>query len=264
VQRGSDAVVVRGRTIVYASYPQHVETQEETWLARVGGRERRIGRQEDPLGWTSAGLLLLQRGRNIIVRDSRGRHVRTLHVRQALFRPGRRTMLALLRDGSLVRTDGRSWTALTRIVDRRYTLSDVVRGGLIVLVRTGAVLVLDRHGRRYASATFAKRADMGGPLTPLPDGSVAFSVLRVRTHDTVDSVLLVHRGAHTPVRMFTRRLPLSCGHWTNLTYRAGRLLYSSQGRIALIDPAQRRAPVDLTPFARRLAGRAGDASADWS
>jgi hypothetical protein len=249
--------------IAYAAYPRRYENSEEVWLARVGGGERRIARHEDPLGWTRAGLLLLAKGRDVIVRDSRGRRVRTLHFRQSFFGPDRRTLLALTEDGRLVRTDGRSTATVARVPDRRYTLSDVLDHRLIVLVRPGALLVLDRGGRRYASARFSQHEDPGGTIAPLPDGSLALPLVRVRKHDALDSVVVVRRGGRSLERLLTRRLPLSCGHWTNLTYRDGRLLYSSQGRIVLIDPTQRRDRVDLTWFAGVLAGRGGDASADW-
>jgi hypothetical protein len=265
INRGSDAVSVRGRTIVYANYPSRYEDSEEVWFARVGGGERRIARHEDPLGWTRAGLFLLQRGRDIVVRDSHARYMRTLHLRQTLFRPDRETLLALRYDGSLIRTDGRTTWTIARLRDRRWTLSDVVHGGLIVLVRPGAVLLLDRHGNRYASASFSQHRDLGGTIAVLPDGSIAFSLVHVRRHDAVDSVVLVRPAALRGVTLYTRRLPLSCGHWTGLAYRAGRLLYSSQGRSALIDPSRRHAVVDLTPVARAAnGGRDDGASADWA
>ena len=260
VSRGSDAVFIRGRTIVYAAYPSRYEDSEEVRLARVGGGERRIARHEEPLGWTRAGLLLLQRGRNIDVRDSAGRHRATLRFRQSLFQWNTSSLLALTYDGRLVRSDGRSSTTLARIADRRWTVTDVLRRGLIVLTRPGALLVLDRHGHRYASTTFAEHADVGGTVTPLPDGSIAFPLLR----GGIDRVLLLQRGARKPVQLLARRLPRSCGHWTSLTYHAGLLLYSSQGRIVLVDPVREERPIDLTPFVRGFAPRNDEAFADWA
>jgi hypothetical protein len=185
-----------------------------------------------------------------------------MHVRQVLFGLHARTLLAVLPDGRLVRTDGASTKTLTRIRNRHYFVSDVLRGGLIVLERPGAVRFLDRSGGRYAFTRVTRRGGSGGTITRLPDGSIAFSVFRMRRHDTIDTVFLLRHGAHVAVPLYSRHLPLSCGHWTSLTYRAGRLLYSSQGRIALIDPTLHRAPIDLTAFADGLGG--GETSASWA
>ena len=260
VSRGSDAVFIHGRTIAYAAYPSRYEDSEEVRLARIGGGERRIARHEGPLGWTSAGLLLLQRGRNIDVRDASGRHRATLRFRQSLFEWNASSLLGLTYDGRLVRSDGRSSTTLAHIRARGWAVSGVLRGGLIVLMRPGALLVLDRDGHRYASAAFAERADVGGTITPLPDGSVVFPLLR----GGVDRVLLLRRGARKPVQLLARRLPPSCGHWTALTYHAGRLLYSSQGRIVVVDPSRRQRPIDLTPFVHSFAPRNDEPFADWA
>ena len=260
VSRGSDAVVIHGRTIAYAAYPSRYEDSEEVWLARVGGSERRIARHEGPLGWTRAGLLLLQRGRDIDVRDSSGRHRAKLRFRQSLFQWNTSSLLALTYDGRLVRSDGRSSTTIAHVVDRRWTITDVLRGGLIVLTRTGALLVLDRDGHRYAFAAYSQHADVGGTITALPDGSIVFPLLR----GGIDRVLLLQRGARKPVQLLARRLPPSCGHWTSLTYHRGRLLYASQGRIVVVDPLRKQRPIDLTRFVRSFAPRNDEAFADWA
>ena len=260
VNRGSDGVVIHGRTIAYANYPSQYEDSEEVWLARIGGGERRIARHEGPLGWTRAGLLLLQRGRDIDVRDSSGRHRATLRFRQSLFQWNASSLLALTYDGRLVRSDGRSSTTVAHVADRRWTITDVLRGGLIVLTRPGALLVLDRDGHRYASAVYSEHADVGGTIAPLAGGTIAFPLLR----GGIDRVLLVQRGARTPVQLLSRRLPPSCGHWTTLTYHAGRLLYSSQGRIVIVDPSRKQRPIDLTPFVRSFAPRNDEGFADWA
>jgi hypothetical protein len=259
--RGSDAVFIRGRRIVYAAYPRRYENSEEVWLARIGGGEQRIARLEQPLGWTSAGLFLLWKDGNIVVRNANGRRVRTLHVKQSLFRPFGHTLLALLEDGRLVRTDGRTTTTLAHIRNRRYTLSDVLPGGLIVLVRTGGVRILDRDGRRYAFTRLPAETNVEGTIVRLPNGSIVFPTSVRKRNRNVTTVMLLQRG-HRAVRLYTRSVPLSCANWTAIEYRSGRLLYSSVGRIALLDPAGRRAPVDLTAFANAIGG--GEASASWA
>jgi hypothetical protein len=265
--RGSDAVFVRGRTIVYVAYPSGYEPSEQVWLARVGGGERMIARREDPLGWTRSGVLLLQRGNALILRNARGRYVRTLHgVRHSFFDRDAQLLYALMRDGRLVRSDGRFAQTIAHVRDRRYVLSDVLDSGLIVFQRPGSMLFLDAAGRRYASATLDKRANVGGTIAKLPHGTLAFPVIDVRKKHAVDSVLLLRPGARHATAVYTQKLPLSCGHWTTLTYRAGRLLYASQGRIALIDPHRRHSTVALTRFVRALNGEGRDdgASADWA
>jgi hypothetical protein len=234
------------------------------WLAPVGGRERIVARNEDIVGWTAGGLVT-QRRADVRLRGRDGRFLRSLGKARTAFRDGDDVVI-LRTDGVIVRTDG----LRSRVVadlrplgmgDRPWL--DPLDGGLMQLSAGNRVLLLDRDGRPFASIALARagKRDPGGTIAgnvvPLPDRSaVLFVVNRRKTWKDpgVMTVYRLDRGHRVPRPLFVTRVQrLTCGEWGGLAYRRGRVLFASdEAGIAILDPAGRARPIDLTRLSRRL------------
>jgi hypothetical protein len=259
---GTDAVAVDGNRIAFTAFRRW--TGMNVWLARVGERERMVGRREQLVGWTRGGLVT-QQGVEVRLRGRDGRLLRTLGMARTVVRDGDEVVL-LTTDDLVVRTDGWRRRVLADLVPlgmANQPWLSVLRGALLQISAGNRVVFLDRNGKRFASAAFARagRRDGGGaivgePLTLPHRRAVLFVVNRRHswTDPGVETVYRLDRGHRVPRPLFRSTLHRqTCGDWARLTYRAGRVLFAaSQGGVAVLDPAGRAAPIDLTPLGRRL------------
>jgi hypothetical protein len=258
---GSDDVAVGHGHIAFTAYSRWTET---LWIAPIGGRERMVAPKEDLIGWIPAGLVT-QRESDLRLRAPDGRLLRSLARARTALRDGH-GLIVLRTDGVIVRTDGwhtRTLTDLRTLGMAKDPWLEQLPGGLIQVMAGNRVLFLDRNGRRFASASFARphKHDgggqiVGGPL-PLPDRSaIVFAVNRRRTWTDpgVETVYRLDRGHRVPRPLFATRLErLTCGQWATLMYLRGRVLFAaSEGQTAVLDPAGRARPIDLTRLVSRL------------
>jgi hypothetical protein len=249
---GSDDVAVGHGRVAFTSY-RHA-SGPTLWIAPLGGRERVVAHGEDVVGWVAAGLVT-QRGSDLRLRTRNGRFLRTL-ARSRIALPDGDRVVVLRTDGVLARTDGwRSWTIadLRRFELTEYPWLQRLDGGMWEVESGRRVLVLDGGGRRFASFTGAP----AGNVVVLPDRRAVLVVLHHRSDDADPGVLTVYRleqGASHPRPLFSARVRTpTCGDWGALAYRRGRVLFSSnEAGVAILDPAGRARPIDLTGFAGRL------------
>lgn len=258
---GSDEVAVGHGHIAFTAYRRWTVT---LWIAPIGGREHMVARKEELLGWIPAGLVT-QRGRDLRLRAPDGRLLRSIARARTALRDGD-GLVVLRTNGVIVRTDG--WRSKTLADLRPLGMAndpwlELLPGGLMKVTAGNRVLFLDRDGRRFASAAFARphKHDgggqiVGGPL-PLPDRSaVVFVVNRRRTWTDpgVETVYRLDRGHRVPRPLFATRLErLTCGQWATLMYLRGRVLFAAtEGQTAILDPAGRARPIDLTRLVGRL------------
>jgi hypothetical protein len=267
---GTDDVAVGHGHVAFTSYRRRSGLRwagMTTWLAPIGGHERLIARNENVIGWTAAGLLT-NRGADVRLRAHDGRFLRSLGKARAEFMDG--GDLVLLRtDGVIVRTNG--WRTRTVADLRRYGMTDhpwLQRlDGALWQVDAGSRHLFLRHdGRRFGSVAFPPdaEAEVGSAITgsaiPLAGGRALAFVVDHRTSWKKPGVYTAYRldrGGHVPRPLFTMRIRrLTCGSGAGLAYRDGNLLLvGNEAGIAIIDPAGRRRPIDLTRLASRLVPR---------
>lgn len=262
---GTDDVAVGEGHIAFTAFRRW--TGMTVWVAPIGGRERMVARKENVVGWIPAGLVT-QRGSDLRLRAPDGRFLRSLATARSAFLEGARAVV-LRTDGVILRTDG--WRSRTLADLRPLGMTDHpwlerLDGGLMQVTAGNRVLFLDRDGRRFASAAFARagKRDAGGAIAgnvvPLPDRSaVLFVVTRRKSwkEPGVDTVYRLERGHRVPRPLFVTRVRrLTCGDWAGLAYRRGRVLFgSNEAGIAILDPTGRARPIDLTGLSRRLLAR---------
>ncbi len=259
---GTDEVAVGHGHVAFTSF--RPSTGMTLWIAPLGGRERMIARNEELLGWTRAGLVT-EHGNELRLRAPDGRILRDLGRARAAFRDAGRILILRPR-GVIVRTNGLRETVFADLrplgMTRQPWLQPLPRG-LIEVSAGNKVVFLDRQGRLFASTTFARATRPGGggaivgePL-PLPDGTAVLFALNRRRGGSdpgVETVYRLDRGHRVPRPLFSTRLGrLACAQWAVLEFRRGRVLFAgSEGQTAILDPAGRARPIDLTRLVRRL------------
>ncbi len=267
---GTDDVAVGEGHVAFTMFRRW--TGMTVWVAPIGGRERMVARKENVVGWIPAGLVT-QRGSDLRLRAPDGRFLRSLATARTAFLEGDRAIV-LRTDGVILRTDG--WRSRTLADLRPFGMAKDpwlarLDGGLMQVTAGNRVLFLDRDGRRFASAAFARagKRDAGGAIAGnvvlLPDRSaVLFVVTRRKSWKDpgVDTVYRLDRGHRVPRPLFVTRVrQLTCGDWAGLAYRRGRVLFgSNEAGIAILDPTGRARPIDLTGVSRRLLPRGPYAS----
>ena len=270
VRNGSDEVAVRGPGIAFTVYRAHASGAPELWMARVGGREFRAGTAEEPVGWTAGGLVTVHR--NVLrVRGPDGTVYRTLGPgHSAMYEPAG-TVLFVSRRGRLIRTNGRRvWS----IAGGFGTGSWVQRldGDVLDVSTARRSVFLRRDGSPLGiSAPLDEPAAAMGSVVALPHERGIAYVVRTAPHGNAPGVNTVYvaRPRRTARRLYVRRVPrLSCGEYTSVSYAGGRILYvDNEGPIAVLDPAGRARPLELTRTFRILQPRRESMwqlDADWA
>ena len=274
VTGGTDNVAVGQGHVAFTSYRRRSGLRwagMTTWLAPVGGRERLIARNENVVGWTAAGLVT-SRGADVRLRGRDGRFLRSLGKARTALQDGNDVVL-LRTDGVLLRTNG--WRSRAIADLRRAGMTDHpwlqrLDGGMWQIDSRNRVLFLRHDGRPFASIALARgrRRDPGasiaGNVMPLPDRSALLFVVSRRKSwkdPGVYTVYRLDRGHHVPRPLFTTRVRrLTCGDWAGLAYRNGHVLFgSNEAGVAIVDPAGRARPIDLSKLVRRLLPQRRDA-----
>jgi hypothetical protein len=241
----------------------------------VGGHravERPVGRNELPLGWSRDGLLFTSRGHGeggdvrLRARDGTFLAVVWSRPRKLRFDEATQTVLAVTRDGSIERFDGRATTEVARLRSLGlpiWSWVEPLAGGLIGITAGSRVVILREDGSLFASARFPRgrrwSAAANSGLVADPDGrSVALTLTEGNTGYASDGAewLLVLREGDRAARVLHREaLTFAvCERWTTLAWRDGWLLYAStEGRTLALDTARRRV-VDLTRLVASLPG----------
>jgi hypothetical protein len=270
VPNGSDQVAVRGSGIAFTVYRRHAGATPELWMARVGGREFRAGTAEEPVGWTSGGLVTFHR--NVIrVRGPDGTVYRTLgRGHGAISEPGG-TVIFVSRPGRLMRTDGRrAWAIAGGFAPGAWVQR--LAGGVLDVSTARHSIFLRRDGTPLGiSAPVDEPAAAMGSVVALPHGAGVVYVVRAGLVAKAPGVNVVYVARpHRPARrLYARRVPrLSCGEYASVSYAGGRILYvDDEGPIAVLDPTGRAAPVELTRGFRILQPRRASLwqlNADWA
>lgn len=251
---GSDSVAVGHGHVAFTVY-RH--TGVWLWLAQLGGVERRVAAGEEIVGWIPAGLVT-QRGAELRLRADDGRLLKTIGGGRAAFVADGRVVV--ISGSRIVRTDGRH--AETIVDLRRYGMSgqawlQPIDGGLWQVQAGRRVVFLDHHGRRVAAFS---RAPISGNVVVLPNRRAILFAVQERRGDDDPGTLIVYRldRGHAAARVLYRARvrQLSCGEWGGLAYRSGRVLFTSnEAGYAILDPAGRARPIDLTAVTRRLLPR---------
>jgi hypothetical protein len=274
VTGGTDNVAVGQGHVAFTSYRRRSGLRwagMTTWLAPVGRRERLIARNETVVGWTAAGLVT-SRGADVRLRGRDGRFLRRLGKARTALRDGNDVVL-LRTDGVVLRTNG--WRSRAIADLRRAGMTDHpwlqrLDGGMWQVDSGNRVLFLRHDGRPFASIALARgrQRDPGGSIAgnvmPLPDRSALLFVVSRRKSwkdPGVYTVYRLDRGHHVPRPLVTTRVRrLTCGDWAGLAYRNGHVLFgSNEAGVAIVDPAGRARPIDLSKLVRRLLPQRRDA-----
>jgi hypothetical protein len=269
IKVASDEVVVHGSSIAFGRYARYENESDgpTLWMARVGGREFRVGNREDPIGWTAGGLVT-QHAERIRVRGPDGSLYRTLALgRSAAYDVGDATVVFVRRDGSVVRTDGKRLWSLRRAVSRNAWIV-VLANRMLQVTERRRTLYLRSNGSLLGIG-----GDPTGGVTGLPgQRGVAYVTNPPRQKRGASvagkNIVRLIDASGRARQVYVRAAPRpSCGEWASVSYGNGWLLYTdSEGPAAVIDPNGRRPPLDLTPALRALQPRPLSRStlyADW-
>jgi hypothetical protein len=235
------------------------------YLARIGSAERRMGAQEDPLGFTRAGTLVTERPRRsrlmLFVRRANGAsHVLALGVRAATADDQARSIVFVTRDGRLVSFDGRRARLLGRTSFDPGQWLQPIGGGLIGVFGSAGIRVFRASGGLFASARLGGGRIDGTGLVGSPDGRAVayFTEWRrsVKVYRGIATVAVLRPGVRRGSVLYRQPVRIGCGSGGGMAWHGRWLLstISEPQRIVAIDTASHRV-VDLTHLAHRLPGR---------
>jgi hypothetical protein len=245
----------------------------QLYLARLGGRERRIARGEYPLGWTRGGLYTRAgRGGELVLRSVGGALQETLARQVYTYAYDRASgSLYFIAHGDLVRAEGavqRRIASLARLgltTGPRLQLQPL--GSLVALEDAHQLVVLRTSGAVFASTPLPRggtRHDgISSQLSAAPAGrAVAFTATRGNTaygSRGSETVYLLRPGARSAKAVHTERVNFAvCERGADLAWHGRWLLYSAgEGNAAVIDTRERHV-VALSRIVRRLPGITDD------
>jgi hypothetical protein len=228
------------------------------YLVQDGGPERAVSEAAILFGWSRAGFLLTATGdaSAVVVRDRRGRRIRTLTEGSgsARFDKWSKTLLMISR-GRLLRTDGRTLE----------TVADVSRYGLgrwveIVPLRSGRIALVGKRLVVLGSDGGVVATDPRGGSAPTESPAGAFATVSTRYFTNSvrirDSVRLLRPGDHSSTLLFTKELRREgCGRFSGTSWRGEQLLYTTtEGHVVMID-TESGDHIDLAAAVARLPGK---------
>lgn len=252
------------------SAPLEVATQCGTFLidergvrvlAKAGSASGGAGQavtvvQDQPLGWTRAGLRFTAASGVLTFRTRSGR--RSMRIRTARnlfwFDTRSRTILFVSSREQLVRTDGHRSRALGSVSSLGLN-----PGSQIHPLPSGRIVL---HGRRILvlgpnGAVVAADDRRGRMPTESRDGAIAIiSTEKAGNFSRArESVRLLRRGERSSQALYVNDFsPSGCGRWSSLAWRGEALLYSTtEGKVVVIDTGADE-HVDLTGLVERLPG----------
>jgi hypothetical protein len=252
-------------------------------MSGLGGTERRVARDEEPIAPTRSGALIVSRWRadgsdpDLVARRPGGGSARIIGRRVSTSYPEPPTGTVLYQQGRIVwRTEGtRSWV-VARLDDLGIPglqWVERVPDGRILIAGARTVALLDRDGTVLGRAILA-RIPRGGSgwvnvwTSPGQDeGSTSFDpatgglvVVQAMWRDADagggkgwEGVYELPIGGTAARLLFGKRLTLAvCAHDSSLSWHGRWLLYRAcEGRIVAIDTSGRRA-IDLSAAARSM------------
>jgi hypothetical protein len=257
----------------------------QLYLARLGGRERRLASGEFPLGWSGdsfytrrrPGGELLLRGRTGALRQRLARRTSSYAYEQAS------GALYFLAQGTLVRAQGGQERGLASLRTLRFSPTAAPQleplGQLLALRGPRRLVVLRADGSRFATTRIPhgrSRVDgFSSSITAAPAArAVAFAATLGNTasgsHGS-ETVYLLRPGQSSAVPLYREQLEFAvCERQAELAWHRRWLLYSaSEGSLVVIDTRGSRRAIDLSGLVSRLPGTGGgeghrNFSAHWA
>jgi hypothetical protein len=244
----------------------------DLYVAPLNGRERKVAKGEQPLGWTASGRLLTWKFRrgffDLYVHKADGSLLARAgaRLRELRFQPATRTVLALSRSDVLERYDDH-WQ---RVADLRalgfgrHASFEPLAGGLIGVLEDRHAAVLRHDGALFASARFARRqrafslAGQSGLVANAAGTAVAFAVTSGDDgYASVgrESLYVLRAGDRSPREVYSGALRFAvCERWASLDWHDDWLLYATtEGKTLALDSRTPARSVDLTRLVARFA-----------
>lgn len=255
-------IVLGPRSLAYSTgFPQR-----RLYVAPLHGRERAVARREYPLGWTRGGFYTWGPAHHRLqLRTADGRFRATIAPTVYAYVYSHGT-LWLIRNGWLLHANG---ARVHRVAALRPLglwparhLELLPLGRLVGLEHGRRLVVLRADGTPFASTelVWGKAAVDGLSASPVANragNEVAFATssgnsgYTSRGSETI-WVLQDHDRGARPVRVERGLRWPTCVSGSELSWRRGWLLYSSNGgKVALVEARSGRT-IDLTPLIRRL------------
>src|SRR5262249_41497537 len=200
IRNGTDNVAVRGDTIAFSVWGPR--TPESLWIAQVGGRERFLGRREEPIAWSTNGLMT-QRRDEIRVRAQTGRLVRIVaRGHSPVYDAADGTVLLVSRAGALLRTDGLHVWQLAHGF-RSDSWVQLLDGRVIDVTNDRNSVFLRANGSRLAvNAPLGEAAAAMGGVIALPRATgIVYVVNRGRTGTNPGANFVYVTQPHAPLRL---------------------------------------------------------------
>jgi hypothetical protein len=165
--------------------------------------------------------------------------------------PRAQRVVAITFSRQLVRTDGRTTETLRSLGSGRHPRVEVLPSGLIKVGFEDRLLLLEPDGKVFAASP---AHNVVSNIFMLPHRR---GVVFVAQRRSVDRVLLLERGAHSPRILYRQRTgPRGCAYWANLSLVGDDVLYwpSTGRRLVAIKPEGDTTARDLSPLLHRLPG----------
>jgi hypothetical protein len=246
---GSDNVALHGRALAFTAF---VVAQPDLWVARIGRPERRVARGEELDGWARVGGFFTKRGAELRLRSPDGKLARRIgRFAYTAYDPQAQRVVAITFSRQLVRTDGRTTETLRSLGSGRHPWVEVLPSGLIKVGFEDRLLLLEPDGKVFAASP---AHNVVSNIFMLPHRR---GVVFVAQRRSVDRVLLLERGAHSPRILYRQRTgPRGCAYWANLSLVGDDVLYwpSTGRRLVAIKPEGDTTARDLSPLLHRLPG----------
>ena len=274
-------VILGARELAFSYYesgrpprPPHL------YLARYGGRERRVAEGETPLEFPDSGELVAwrERSRALVIRTAAGRFERLLASQASDPQVDRQSGMLLFRAHSALRVfDGHGVQEVARLgdlgLDRGTTVVEPL-GRLVALHNRNRLVVIDYDGQIVASTVLPEhpqQADgVSSSVVANADGTaVAFTATAGNTaygshgHEVV---YLLADGERQARPLSDEELDFNlCERAAWLAWRGQWLLYSNtEQRAAVVDSSGVAAPIELSGVISRLPGTKADGFFDIS
>lgn len=258
-------------TVAY-SYRRH--GAEWLYVSPLTGRERRIARNEFPLGWTNGGFYVYRyRGRQLLLRGKTGVLEATLVRLPASYFYDRTTEnLYFIAQGRLWRAHGavvRAMTSLARLglLPQRPDAEIIPVGPLVELLTNGRLILLHADGTLFAETRLPNPHESISSAVAVASGAraVAYTVA-TGSSSNEETIYILHAGARAAIVLDREPADLGgCVSGAAVQWHGRWLLYTaSGGYLAVIDSTRRRPQIDLTAIEQSLSGNRSGVSAYWS
>ena len=264
-------VTIGERTVAY-SYRRH--GAEWLYVSPLAGRERRVARNEFPLGWTRGGFYAYRYGgRQLLLRGKTGALEATVVRMPATYFYDRTTeSLYFIARGTLWRAQGAAVKAMASLAGvglppRKPDAEIVPLGSLLELLTNGRLIVLHADGTLFAATRLPDPHEaISSEVAVAPDASAVAYTVAIGTSTNEETVYVLRAGARAAIALNREPAELGgCVSGATVRWHGRWLLYSATGGyLAVIDSARKRPQIDLSAIAQRLSGNRNGISAYWS